>query len=101
MSTWTDAAGSARIHNERRVLGGRKQGIGRLNNEREGMVARWVVPKVNGDRVRGWWSDMEKALETFHHEEVHACHSRIKAVHHMWVCSLPGRRRVTGRCCQV
>jgi hypothetical protein len=71
-----------------------------LNNEREGVVARWVVPKVTGDHVGRWWSNMEKALETFHHEEVHTCRSRIKTVHHMWVW-MPRLRRVTGRRCQV
>ena len=63
----TDATGSPRVNNERRVPGGSYQGVDRLDDEREGMVARRAGTKVNRKSLGRWLGNMEKAVKAFNH----------------------------------
>jgi hypothetical protein len=63
----TDATGSPRVNNERRVPVGSYRGVGRLDDEREGMVTRRVGTKVKRNSVWSGRGNMEKVVEAFDH----------------------------------
>ncbi len=72
MPARTDAAGSTRVDYERwfKVVG--YQGKGRLHEDRESVIVKWVDAKIQRDRMGRGRSKLKKLVKALNHQKVHA-----------------------------